>query len=144
MSDLRITSEDDSPATPEPMPTSFDLGAWLPRMGVAMFFILVVGIDKLSTNPYGPWVKTFDAIGVGQWLRYVTGVLQITGGLLYVFPRTMAVGTFLLSGTMAGAVVAQIVFLHSPGSALIPGSLLVLILLVWRRTTAARRLVSTS
>jgi putative oxidoreductase len=118
----------------EGMPSSVDLGAWLPRIGVAMFFVLVVGLDKLSTNPHGPWVKTFDQIGFGQWFRYVTGAIQISGGLLFLFRRTMPLGALLLGGTMVGASIAQIFFLHSPGSAVIPAALLVLILAVWRRT----------
>jgi hypothetical protein len=121
----------------EAMPKAFDIAKWLPRIGVAMFFILVVGLDKLSSDPRGPWVKTFETIGFGQWLRYVTGVIQISGGVLFLFTPTMTIGTILLGGTMLGAAIAQVFFLHSPGSALIPLALLVLILTV--RIKAARR-----
>jgi putative oxidoreductase len=136
MSDLRLTNDRETMAEAEAMPRAFDI-AWLPRIGVAMFFILVVGLDKMSTNPRGPWVKTFDTIGLGQWLRYVTGALQISGGLLFLFTPTMTIGALLLGGTMVGAAVAQIFFLHSPASASIPLGLLVLILIV--RFKAARR-----
>ncbi len=131
MSDLRLTSDRATATDSEPMPKGFDLAAWLPRIGVAGFYVLIVGVDKLSTNPHGPWVKTFDQIGLGQWLRYVTGAIQITGGLLFIFPRTMTIGAILLAGTMAGAVAAWIFFLHNPASGLLPGGLLVLIVAVW-------------
>jgi putative oxidoreductase len=131
MSALKLTSDRATATDAEPMPKGFDLAAWLPRIGVAGFYVLVVGWDKMSTNPHGPWVKTFDQIGLGQWLRYVTGAIQISGGLLFIFPRTITIGAILLGGTMAGAVVAQIFFLHSPASSLIPGGLLVLIVTVW-------------
>ncbi len=131
MSDLRFLSGRETPAESEPMPKAFDIAAWLPRAGVAMFFILIVGLDKMSTNPHGPWVKTFDAIGLGQWLRYVTGAIQIVGGLLFLFPRTMTIGTMLLGGTMAGAMAAHVFIFHMPAGALLPGGLLVLILTVW-------------
>jgi putative oxidoreductase len=133
MSDLRLTSDRETTAEGdvEAIPRAFDIATWLPRIGVAMFFILVVGLDKLSTNPHGPWVKTFDTIGLGQWLRYVTGALQISGGLLFIFPATITIGAVLLGGTMVGAAIAQIFFLHSPGSALIPVGLLALIVRVW-------------
>jgi putative oxidoreductase len=128
---MSLLSERETTAEAEPRPKAFDLAAWLPRIGVAGFYVLIVGLDKLSTNPHGPWVKTFDQIGLGQWLRYVTGVIQITGGLLFIFPRTMTIGALLLGGTMAGAVAAWIFFLHSPASGLLPGGLLVLIVAVW-------------
>jgi putative oxidoreductase len=136
---LTGSSGADADGDADGMPTSFDLGAWLPRIGVAMFFVLVVGVDKLSSNPHGPWVKTFDQIGFGQWFRYVTGAIQVSGGLLFLFRRTMALGALLLGATMVGAAMAQIFFLHSPGSAVIPAALLVLILLVWRRTVRGKR-----
>jgi putative oxidoreductase len=90
-----------------------------------------VGLDKMSTNPHGPWVKTFDQIGLGQWFRYFTGALQISGGLLFLIPRTITAGAILLAGTMLGAVAAQIVILHKPAFALVPGALFVAIVAVW-------------
>ncbi len=135
---MSLLGERETAAEAEPMPKAFDLAAWLPRVGVAMFYVLVVGLDKLSTNPHGPWVKTFDQIGLGQWLRYTTGAVQITGGLLFIFPRTMTIGAILLGGTMVGAVIAQIVFLHSPPSSLVPGGLLIVIIGVWWTARHAR------
>ena len=139
MSDFRLTSDRDTTSAAEPMPKVFDFVSWLPRAGVAMFFVLIVGLDKMSTDPHGPWVKTFDQIGLGQWLRYVTGVIQISGGLLFLMPRTMTIGALLLGGTMVGAMAAQAFFLHSPASALLPGGLLVLIVAVWFKTTRRDR-----
>ena len=138
MSDLRLTSDHETTAGAESMPKPFDIAAWLPRIGVSMFFILVVGVDKLSTNPHGPWVKMFETIGLGQWLRYLTGALQISGGLLFLFIPTMTIGALLLGATMVGATIAQIFFLHSPGSAVIPLALLGLIVTVWFRATRRR------
>ena len=136
MSNFRLIGDRDTTAESETMPKGFDLAAWLPRVGVAMFFILIVGLDKMSTDPRGPWVKTFNEIGLGQWLRYATGALQISGGLLFLIPRTMTLGAILLCGTMAGAVATHIFILHTPASALLPGGLFLLILTVW---LAARR-----
>ena len=40
----------------------------------------MVGFFKLSGDPR--MVGLFDAIGVGQWFRYVTGSLEVLGAIL--------------------------------------------------------------
>src|SRR2546430_2861644 len=37
--------------------------------------------------PISEWVRIFDRIGLGQWFRYFTGALQVTGALLVLIPR---------------------------------------------------------
>ena len=51
-------------------------------------------------------------VGVGQWLRYVTGVLELTGALLIMVPRTRSVGAALLATVMLGALTAQLFILR--------------------------------
>lgn len=56
-------------------------------------------------------VGTFDAIGIGQWFRYVTGIIEIgAAALLWVRGRE-AIGAGLLVATMIGAVLAHLVVL---------------------------------
>jgi uncharacterized membrane protein YphA (DoxX/SURF4 family) len=118
----------------EAPPSRIDaIADWLPRIAVAVFFIAIVGIDKLSTDPRGPWVGIFARIGAGQWFRYVTGAVQIVGGLLVLIPRTAVYGATVLACTMIGAVVVQIVVFHSPASAVIPATILIGVAFVgWR------------
>ena len=49
-----------------------------PRVGLANLFI-VAGTVKLAGNPF--MVALFASLGFGQWLRYVTGLVELTGGL---------------------------------------------------------------
>lgn len=118
----------------ESPPSRIDaIADWLPRMAVAVFFIAIVGSDKLSTDPRGPWVGIFARIGVGQWFRYATGAVQIAGGLLVLIPKTATYGAAILACTMIGAVIVQIVVFHSPWSAMIPGAILIGVAVVgWR------------
>ncbi|MDG1531282.1 MAG: DoxX family protein [Paracoccaceae bacterium] len=53
-------------------------------------------------------VATFDAVGVGQWFRYVTGIIEVGGALLLWVNGHQAIGAGLLTCTMIGAVVAHI------------------------------------
>jgi uncharacterized membrane protein YphA (DoxX/SURF4 family) len=63
---------------------------------------LMVGFSKLSGDPQ--LVGLFDAIGLGQWFRYLTGSLEVLGALLLLIPRLSGLGALLLAGTMLGAV----------------------------------------
>ncbi|WP_224813636.1 DoxX family protein [Hasllibacter sp. MH4015] len=49
-------------------------------------------------------VATFEAIGWGQWFRYVTGVIEVGAAILLWVPGRQAIGAFLLTATMIAAV----------------------------------------
>lgn len=52
-------------------------------------------------------VATFDAIGLGQWFRYLTGIIEIAGAILLWLPGRQIVGAGLLGATMVGAVLTH-------------------------------------
>jgi uncharacterized membrane protein YphA (DoxX/SURF4 family) len=111
----------------EPVPDRLGvLATWLPRVALALVF-LEVGSSKFR-DPM--WVRLFDQIGLGQWFRKVTGIMQLTAGLLVLVPTTALVGIALAACTMAGAVVVWITVLHAPANAPIPGILLAILLVV--------------
>jgi uncharacterized membrane protein YphA (DoxX/SURF4 family) len=70
----------------------------------AMF--LMVGFSKLSGD--AQMVGLFQAIGLGQWFRYVTGALEVGSAILLLIPRTSGVGALLLVGVMVGAVLTHL------------------------------------
>ena len=49
------------------------------------------------------WVRLFESIGIGQWFRYVTAIVEITGGVLMLVPRATPVAVLLTSSAMVGA-----------------------------------------
>jgi hypothetical protein len=53
-----------------------NVGLWILQIGAAGMF-LMVGFFKLSGDPR--MVGLFDAIGVGQWFRYVTRIVGSPG-----------------------------------------------------------------
>jgi putative oxidoreductase len=109
-------------------PSRFDvLKTWFLRAVVALFFVWV-GTSKFAAH--SQWVRIFQLIGFGQWFRYLTGTLQVAGGLLVLIPRTFVFGILILACTMAGAMAAWMFFLGSPFTAVIPGVLLVGLVLV--------------
>ncbi|TMB69663.1 MAG: DoxX family membrane protein [Deltaproteobacteria bacterium] len=78
-----------------------NVGLWILQIAAAGMF-LMVGFFKLSGDPR--MVALFDAIGLGQWFRYVTGSLEVLGALLLLIPRLSGLGALLLMGVMLGAV----------------------------------------
>jgi len=103
------------------------LRMWLPRLGVALLFI-VVGKGKFAAH--SEWVAIFDRIGFGQSFRYFTGMLQIVGGTLVLIPKTFLPGILLLACSMLGAMGAWVFLLGEPLNALVPGALLLGLLAV--------------
>jgi uncharacterized membrane protein YphA (DoxX/SURF4 family) len=78
---------------------------WILQIGAAGMF-LMVGFFKLSGDPQ--MVGLFDAIGLGQWFRYLTGSLEVLGAVLLLIPRLSGLGALLLVGTMLGAVATHL------------------------------------
>jgi uncharacterized membrane protein YphA (DoxX/SURF4 family) len=62
-------------------------------------------------------VALFTAVGIGQWFRYVTGILELTGAVLIVVPRTRSIGAVLLATIMLGAITAHLFIFHVPPTA---------------------------
>jgi putative oxidoreductase len=107
---------------------------WVPRIAMSLFF-LSFGSQKFSDRY---WIDAFATIGVGDWLRYVTGSLQIGGGLLLLIPRTALIGTAMLAVTMIGAMLAWMFFLGSPGSAVIPAVILAMLIAIGLNARTSR------
>ena len=78
---------------------------WVLQIAAAGMF-LMVGFLKLSGNPQ--LVGLFEAIGLGQWLRYLTGTLEVAGAFLLLIPRTSGLASLMLAGVMVCAVVTHL------------------------------------
>ena len=74
---------------------------WVLQIGATGMF-LMVGFLKLSGNPQ--LVGLFEAIGIGQWFRYLTGSLEVAGAILLLIPRTSGLAALMLAGVMVCAV----------------------------------------
>jgi putative oxidoreductase len=66
----------------------------------------MVGFLKVSGD--AQLVGLFEAIGLGQWFRYLTGALEVAGAFLLLIPRTSGLGALLLAVVMVGAVVTHV------------------------------------
>jgi uncharacterized membrane protein YphA (DoxX/SURF4 family) len=82
-----------------------NVGLWVLQIAAAGMF-LMAGFSKLSGNEQ--MIGLFEAIGVGQWFRYLTGALEVAGGFLLLIPRTSGLAALMLVGVMLGAVVTHL------------------------------------
>jgi putative oxidoreductase len=106
-----------------------NIALWVVQALLALAF-LGAASGKLLGKP--EMVALFETIGVGQWFRYVTGLMELTGAILIVVPRTKFFGAALLSMVMVGAVLTHLFILHSAPTA--PAVLLVLAgVVAWAR-----------
>ena len=104
---------------------------WTLQVLVALAFVAAAAGKLLGSTDM---IALFDAVGVGQWFRYVTGLLELLGALLLIIPGRAAFGSVLLAGVMAGAVVAHLTVLRTAPTA--PLVLLALTALIsWGRRT---------
>jgi uncharacterized membrane protein YphA (DoxX/SURF4 family) len=81
---------------------------WGVRILLALAFG-AAGFAKLAGVPQ--MVQVFEAIGFGQWFRYVTGVVEVGGALLLLVPATGFFGGLLLAVTMVFAVATHLVLI---------------------------------
>ena len=105
-----------TPATPTraPQRKGANIALWVLQAFLALAFVGAAS-GKLLGKP--EMVALFEAVGVGQWFRYVTGVLELAGALLIVVPRTKFFGAALLSVVMVGAVLTHLFILHNAPTA---------------------------
>lgn len=94
---------------------------WGVRILLALAFGAAGGA-KLAGAPQ--MIQVFDAIDVGQWLRYLTGAVEVAGVVLLLVPSTGFFGGLLLSATMIGGVATHLVVIGgSPVPAMVLGLL---------------------
>jgi uncharacterized membrane protein len=71
-------------------------------------------------------VGLFDAIGIGQWFRYVTGSIEVVSAVALLVPAWAAFGALVLIPTMAAAVITHLFIVGGsavPATVLLIGSL---------------------
>jgi len=78
-------------------------------------------------------VELFDQIGVGQWFRVVTGVVEVAGAVALVVPGLASLAALWLGTTMVFAVATHLLILHTnPVPAIVLGLLNALVVYLRR------------
>lgn len=105
------------------------------EIGLAILFV-VAGMVKLAGLPF--MVLLFEELGFGQWLRYVTGLVELSGGVALFRGRLQYLASLALAVIMVGATDASIVvFDRSPIPPFV--TLLALLAIAWYRRPSNER-----
>lgn len=82
--------------------------SWALQILAAAAF-LAAGGAKLAGAPM--MVGIFDQIGIGQWFRIVTGLVEVIGGVAILVPATAGLGGLLLAITMVFGVLTHLMII---------------------------------
>jgi hypothetical protein len=74
-------------------------------------FFLVGGAKLIGRHDM---IVLFQDIGVGQWLRYLTGTLEVSGATLLLVPLLSGPSALALGGVMIVATLIELFVLHRP------------------------------
>ena len=114
------------------------IALWSLQVSLAALFLFAGG-SKLAGAP--AMVALFDAIGVGQWFRYVTGLIEIVSAIGLLVPTFAPFGALLLSSTMFGAIVTHLFIVG--GSPAMPALLMLgLLAVVWAHRDRLSRVLA--
>jgi putative oxidoreductase len=106
---------------------------WLLQVPLALVF-LVASYRKLTGDAVP--VETFAQLGLGEWFRYFTGVLELLGGIGLLVPRVASLAAVGLAGIMIGAVLTHLFVIG--GSAVLALVFLIALLAIPPMRIAAR------
>ena len=73
---------------------------WILRLAVAVILLQTL-FFKFTASEESVYI--FSTIGMEPWGRIGTGVRELIAALLLLIPRTTAIGAFLATGLMSGA-----------------------------------------
>jgi putative oxidoreductase len=123
------------------MKFSFPIFEWLIMAGPITLLVAIVftaaGGAKLIGN--AGMIQEFTQIGIGQWFRYFTGILEVSGAVGILIPHFRFRAALQIAAVMAGATVANLFILHIPVLAGLTAALMALVLtLAWQWRPAAK------
>ncbi|HMI88091.1 MAG TPA: DoxX family protein [Polyangiaceae bacterium] len=103
---------------------------WTVQILLAVLFVYG-GVNKILVLQ--PEMREgFAKIGFGDWFMYLTGAMELAGGVGLLIPQLAGVAALELAVVMVGAVLAHLLVLPPPSLALIPGALCIVFLLIAR------------
>jgi len=95
------------------------IALWAVQIALAGMFLLA-GSSKLLGA--AAMVGLFDAIGIGQWFRYLTGFIEVGSAFALLVPSLAVFGALALVATMVGAITTHLFLVG--GSPALPAILL--------------------
>jgi putative oxidoreductase len=135
--ELETTQQAETPLQSNASRLIWNILAWMLTILLALVFTLAGGV-KLVNNP--GMVQEFAQVGLGQWFRYFTGILEVSGAIGLLIPSVRFWAALQIATVMVGATIANLTVLHLPQAAGLTGVLLAFALaLAWLRRPQSGR-----
>ena len=114
------------------------VAVWLTQIALAAMFLFAGGLKLTGASAM---VGLFDAIGIGQWFRYVTGSIEVVSAVALLVPGWAAFGALLLIPTMVGALFTHLFIV---GGSAVPAAVLLIgsFAIAWARRGQLASVVS--
>lgn len=84
---------------------ALNITLWTLQIALAAFFVFA-GTPKVLGDPVA--AEMFAKLGIGDWLQYFTGAVEVAGGIGLLIPRLSSLAAGGLSITMVLASVANL------------------------------------
>ena len=79
--------------------------------------LLFIGVGGAKLAGAAAMVELFTKVGLGQWFRYFTGLLEVAAGIGLLISRSAFYAAVLLAVVMAGAFIAHVTVLGTSPAA---------------------------
>lgn len=114
-----------------------NVAVWLLQLALAAYLVIFSAASMFAGGVY--ITETFNRIGLGQWFRYFTAVVETAGAIGLLIAPLAGLAALGLMGVMVGAIITEL-SVRTPAGAVLPAILLVLFALVawyrWPQTKA--------
>jgi putative oxidoreductase len=109
---------------------------WILTIVLSLVFTLAGGVKLIGVPGM---VAEFAQIGIGQWFRYVTGLVEVSGAIGLLIPKFRFWAALRIAAVMIGATGVNLWVLRVPALVRLTAILLVLTLvLAWLRRPLRR------
>ncbi|MFJ9950845.1 DoxX family protein [Kitasatospora sp. NPDC091207] len=112
---------------------------WTLRVLLALFFALASALPKLLALPAAGSV--FDAIGAGDWLMYLTGLVELAGAVGLLLRRLAGPAATALIVFLLFAFVTQLTAMHGENAGTPFIFMVPLAVIAWNRRAETARLL---
>jgi putative oxidoreductase len=118
------------------MKAASNILAWILAVLLAVVFVFAGGVKLLGARAM---VQEFAQIGIGQWFRYFTGILEVSGAIGVLVPKYRFGAALQIAVIMVGATAVNIWVLHLAQLAYLTAFLLAgALALAWLRRPMAQ------
>ena len=98
-------------------PRGVTMAIWVLRLLLGALFVMSGSAKLVGAREM---VELFNTVGMGEWLRYLTGAIELGGGAALLTPRVFGLGATAIMPVMAGAAITHVLILdRSPALPLV-------------------------